>query len=66
MEIACVCAGITTKTAKKRNVLDTEISVIVGEVEANQKLRFSSLNSGVTNKRKNTASENILIAINLR
>ncbi len=52
------------KRAKKRNFSDTEIEVLVGEVETNQKILFGTLNAGVTNKRKNAAWEKVTTAVN--
>ena len=48
----------------KRNFSDTEIEVLVGEVETNQKLLFGTLNAGVTNKRKKSAWEKLTAAVN--
>ncbi|KAL7397176.1 hypothetical protein ABVT39_018001 [Epinephelus coioides] len=50
--------------AKKRNFTDTEIEVLVGEVETNQKILFGTLNAGVTNQRKNAAWEKVTTAVN--
>ena len=55
---------IMAKRAKKRNFSDTEIEVLVGEVETNQKLLFGTLNAGVTNKRKSAAWEKVTAAVN--
>ena len=50
--------------AKKRNFTDTEIEVLVGEVETNQNILFGTLNAGVTNKRKNATWEKVTTAVN--
>ncbi len=55
---------IMAKRAKKRNFSDTEIEVLEGDVETNQKILFGTLNAGVTNKRKNAAWEKVTTAVN--
>ncbi len=53
------------KRSKKRNFTNTELEVLVDEVESNQQILFSSLTAGgITNKRKNAAWEKVTDAVN--
>ncbi|KAK2878655.1 hypothetical protein Q8A67_019446 [Cirrhinus molitorella] len=53
------------KRAKKRNLTNTELEVLVDEVESNQQILFSSLTAGgITNKRKNATWEKVTSAVN--
>ena len=53
------------KRAKKRNFTNTELEILVNEVESNQQILFSSFTAGgITNKRKNAAWENVTNAVN--
>ncbi|KAK0141104.1 Myb-related transcription factor, partner of profilin [Merluccius polli] len=52
------------RRVKKRNFTDTEIEVLVGEVETHQNILFGTLNAGVTNKRKNATWEKVTTAVN--
>ena len=52
------------KRTKKRNFSDTEIEVLVGEVETKQKILFGTLNAGVTNQRKKSAWDKVTAAVN--
>lgn len=49
---------------KSETFSGTEIEMLVGEVEVNQKLLLRSLSTGGTNKRKNTAWEQVRPAVN--
>lgn len=55
---------IMAKRAKKRNFSETEIEVLVGEVEEKQQILFGTLNAGVTQKKKNLAWESVTCAVN--
>ena len=52
------------RRAKKRNFTDTEIEVLVGEVETHQNILFGTLDAGVTKKRKNATWEKVTTAVN--
>nr|XP_055063042.1 nuclear apoptosis-inducing factor 1-like [Misgurnus anguillicaudatus] len=53
------------KKAKKRNFTDTEMEVLVNEVESNQHILFGSLSAGgITNKRKHSVWEHVTSAVN--
>ncbi|XP_073714172.1 polymeric immunoglobulin receptor-like [Misgurnus anguillicaudatus] len=53
------------KKAKKRNFADTEMEVLVDEVESNQHRSFGSLSvGGITNKRKHSVWEHVTSAVN--
>lgn len=53
------------KRARKKNFTNTELEILVNEVESNQQILFSSFTAGgITNKRKNAAWENVTNAVN--
>lgn len=56
--------SIMAKRGKKRNFSDTEIEVLVEEVEVNKNILFGTLNAGVTNKRKTSAWDKVTTAVN--
>lgn len=55
---------IMAQRSKTRNCTDTEMEVLVAEVESKQKVLFGTLNAGVTNKRKHAAWEKATTAVN--
>ncbi len=56
-------AAIETK-AKKRNFSDTEIEVLVTEVDKRQVILFGSHSSGITNKKKYVEWQHVAAALN--
>lgn len=55
---------MATKGRKKRNFADTDIDVLVSEVENRKTILFGSHSSGVTNKRKSVEWQQIVEAVN--
>ena len=49
---------------RKRNFTETEIEVLVGEVEARKDILFGGHSSGVTNKIKQKEWQHVVTAVN--
>lgn len=59
-----VLGGIIERRAKKLNFSETEIDVLVTELGTHQKILFGSLESGITNNRKNAVWETVAHLVN--
>ena len=49
---------------RKRNLTETEIEVLVGEVEARKNILFGGHSGGITNKRKTSEWQHVVTAVN--
>ncbi len=52
------------KKNKKRSFSDTDVEVLVGEVETRKKILFGGHSSGVTNKKKHNELQHVAAAVN--
>ena len=49
---------------KKKNFTETELEVLLSEVEARKNVLFGTLSSGISSKRKRSGWENVCQAVN--
>ncbi|XP_041843329.1 nuclear apoptosis-inducing factor 1-like [Melanotaenia boesemani] len=55
---------MATEKTGKRNFTETEVEVLVGEVEARKNILFGGLGSGISNKRKTEEWQHVVAAVN--
>ena len=56
--------AVLQRKAKKQNYSDTEVEVLVSEVDLRKDILFGSHSTGITNKRKCTEWNSVTAAVN--